>query len=68
MSREIYKRNFCWPSFPLLPPLTVIRDVYGPGTDALGEMIWDQLQLLLYYIHALIEALGMKRIFSIIME
>ena len=35
----------------LLPSIIVMRYVYDPGTDALGESILGKLQLLLYYLH-----------------
>ena len=35
----------------LLPTIIVMRYVYDPGTDALGENILGKLQLLLYYLH-----------------
>ena len=36
----------------LLPSFIVMRYVYDPGTDVLGESILGKLQLLLYYLHA----------------
>ena len=38
----------------LISSLIVMRYVYDPGTDALGESILGKLQLLLYYLHATI--------------
>ena len=35
----------------LLSSIIVMRYVYDPGTDALGESILGKLQLLLYYLY-----------------
>ena len=35
----------------LLPSFIVMRYVYDPGTDTVGESILGKLQLLLYYLH-----------------